>query len=44
MTEIQKEINDLFTMFHVFEIKEFTYDNSIIQMTIQIPWGEMWND
>lgn len=44
MTEIQKEINDLFTMFHDFEIKEFTYDNSIIQMTIQIPWGEMWND
>ncbi len=44
MTEIQNEINDLFSMFHDFEIKELSFENNVIQMTIQIPWGELWND
>ena len=44
MTDIRQEIDELFSMFHDFEIKSLTFDNSNLAMTIQIPWGQLWDD
>ena len=43
-TNTRQEIDNLFSMFHDFEIKSLTYDNSNLEMTIQIPWGQLWDD
>lgn len=43
MTDRQ-EIDELFSMFHDFEIIKLAYHDDILNLTIQIPWGQMWND
>ncbi|MEZ4804708.1 MAG: hypothetical protein R2852_04290 [Bacteroidia bacterium] len=44
MTDKQKEMDYLFFMFHDFEITELTYNTAVLNMTIRIPWGQLWND
>lgn len=44
MTGKQQEINELFSMFHDFEIILLTYNDNRLNLTIQIPWGQLWND
>ena len=44
MTTKQQEFDELFSMFHDFEIITLTYIDNQIIMTIQIPWGELWDD
>lgn len=44
MTVRQQEIDELFSMFHDFEIIKLTYNGNILNLTIHIPWGQMWND
>jgi hypothetical protein len=40
----QQELNDLFSLFHDFEITLLTYQKNTLNLTITIPWGEVWND
>ena len=45
MTDSTKQdLDDLFSMFHDFEITHVTFENDILDLTIRIPWGELWND
>ena len=38
-----KDIDDLFSMFHDFEIVGLNRDDNILTMEILLPWSEMWN-
>jgi len=38
------KINDLFSMFHDFTITDLTYSEKTLNLTIHIPWGQVWND
>lgn len=40
---IIKEINNLFSMFHDFEIVGLRFKNNVLTMEILLPWSEMWN-
>lgn len=41
----KEEINDLFSMFHDFEIKELTYCQNLLTLIINLPWGQiLWDD
>lgn len=40
----KQEIEDLFSMFHDFEITSLTLENKSLDLTIRIPWGELWDD
>ena len=40
----RQELDDLFSMFHDFEITHLTFENNILDLTIRIPWGELWDD
>lgn len=37
------DIDDLFSMFHDFEIVGLNLNDSIISMEILLPWSEMWD-
>jgi hypothetical protein len=39
-----EEIDDLFSMFHDFDIVGMEYWSNTLLMTLRIPWGEMWGD
>ncbi|TPE39138.1 hypothetical protein [Pontibacter mangrovi] len=39
----QKEIEELFSMFHDFEIKSVSKDRETMTLEIVIPWGQVWN-
>ena len=39
----EQELNDLFSMFHDFEITDVTYSKMTLNLTIKIPWGQLWN-
>lgn len=43
-TTTRQEIDELFSMFHDFEIVLMTYDKGTLDLTIRIPWGELWDD
>lgn len=43
MTNRIKDIDELFSMFHDFEIVGLQVDKSILTMEILLPWSEMWN-
>ncbi len=43
MTNRIKDIDDLFTMFHDFEIVGLKLDSNMLTMEILIPWSEIWN-
>ena len=38
-----KDIDDLFSMFHDFEIVGLKVDGNILTMEILLPWSEMWD-
>ncbi len=38
-----KDIDDLFSMFHDFEIVGLKVEGNILSMEILLPWSEMWN-
>jgi hypothetical protein len=40
----RQELEDLFSMFHDFEITALTNHDNNLALTIQIPWGELWGD
>ncbi len=44
LSETQQEMEDLFTMFHDFEIVLLTHKNDLLTLTIIIPWGQLWDD
>ena len=41
---MRQELDDLFSMFHDFEIINLTFANNILDLKIRIPWGELWDD
>lgn len=43
MTDKIKDIDDLFSMFHDFEITNLKLDNQTLTMEIILPWGQMWD-
>lgn len=43
MTDRIKDIDDLFSMFHDFEIVGLSINNDVLTMEILLPWSEMWN-
>jgi len=43
MTDRVKNIDDLFSMFHDFEIVGLELNNTILTMEILLPWSEMWD-
>lgn len=43
MTDKIKEIDELFSMFHDFEIVGLEMTSDILKMEILLPWSEMWN-
>jgi hypothetical protein len=42
MTDRIKEIDDLFSMFHDFEIVELELAEFVLNIKIRLPWAEMW--
>lgn len=44
MIDKQLEIDELFSMFHDFEIILLTYNDNILNLMIKIPWGQLWDD
>lgn len=42
-TDKIKEIDDLFSMFHDFEITALSLENKTLTMEILLPWASMWN-
>ncbi|MCZ8285402.1 MAG: hypothetical protein O9353_08075, partial [Bacteroidia bacterium] len=40
----REELNDLFSMFHDFEITTLEYKDTVLTLTIEIPWGHLWDD
>jgi hypothetical protein len=38
------EIQDLFSMFHDFDIIAIKHESSILTLTLEIPWGQIWNE
>ena len=43
MTDRIKDIDDLFLMFHDFEIVGLKLDDNVLTMEILLPWSEMWD-
>ncbi len=43
MTNRIQDINDLFSMFHNFEIVGLKLENQTLTIEIILPWSEMWN-
>jgi len=43
-TNTRQELDDLFSMFHDFEIKLLIYQNTTLRLTFILPWGELWDD
>ena len=43
MTNRIKDIEDLFSMFHDFEIVGLKLEKDILTMEILLPWSEMWD-
>lgn len=43
MTNRIKDIEDLFSMFHDFEIVGLKREKDILTMEILLPWSEMWD-
>ena len=41
---VQKNIDNLFDMFHDFQILELDYVKNKLSLKIKIPWGHLWND
>jgi hypothetical protein len=39
-----QEIQDLFSMFHDFDIIAIRHESSILTLTLEIPWGQIWNE
>ncbi|GAB3532954.1 hypothetical protein GCM10027443_17490 [Pontibacter brevis] len=39
----QQEIEELFLMFHDFEIKSVNKDGEALTLEFVIPWGQVWN-
>ncbi|MBF8965771.1 hypothetical protein I0P70_21140 [Pontibacter sp. FD36] len=39
----QQEIEELFSMFHDFEIKSVSKDGEALTLDFVIPWGQLWN-
>lgn len=42
-TDKIKEIDDLFSMFHDFEITALSLENKTLTMEILLPWASMWD-
>lgn len=42
MTDRIKDIDDLFSMFHDFEIVELNLADEMLTVKIRLPWSEMW--
>lgn len=40
----REELNDLFSMFHDFEVIKLEYKDAVLTLTIEIPWGQLWDD
>ena len=40
----QHSINNLFLLFHDFQIVKLEYLDDKLSLTMKIPWGQLWND
>jgi hypothetical protein len=40
----QQNIDNLFAMFHDFQIVKLEYVKNKLSLTIKTPWGRLWND
>lgn len=43
MTDRIKDIDDLFSMFHDFEIVGLKLNDNVLTLEILLPWSEMWD-
>jgi hypothetical protein len=44
MQTTQDDIQDLFSMFHDFELKTVKYENEVLTLQIEIPWSQLWDN
>lgn len=44
MTAKKQDIDDIFTMFHDFEVARLDLQGGVLTMEIILPWGYMWNN
>jgi hypothetical protein len=44
METTRDEMHDLFSMFHDFEIIAVKYENTVLTLTIGIPWSQLWDE
>jgi hypothetical protein len=40
----RENIQDLFSMFHDFDIADLKYENSTLALLLKTPWGELWDE